>query len=108
MVVKEREIYKGKVIKQKKGTIKIFDSFFEKEKFKNMVEIGTGNGIFSTYFASKAKKMGSSFTTYDINSISNKIKRMLIELNADVVTCDINKNTDIENIITDKKRFLLK
>lgn len=107
MAIKEKEIYKGKIIKQKKGIIKVFDSFFKKDKFKNIVEIGTGNGIFSTYFASKAKDMDASFITYDIKSISNKVKKEIIILGASVVTCDINKNTDVDRIVLNKGRFLL-
>lgn len=107
MAIKEKEIYKGKIIKQKKGIIKVFDSFFKKDKFVNIVEIGTGTGVFSTYFAFRAKEMGASFTTYDIKSISNKIKKELIELGTNVVTCDVNKDTAIEDIIANEGRLLL-
>jgi hypothetical protein len=106
-IKKNKEVYKGKIIKQKKGIVKVFDSFFKKEKFKNIVEIGTGNGAFSTYFAKKAKDMGSSFITYDIKKISKKVEKELLMLGGTVVTCDINKSTDVENIIADEGRFLL-
>jgi len=107
MAIKDKEIYKGKTIKQVKGIIKVFDSFFKKEKFENIVEIGTGNGVFSTYLASKAKSINSSFTTFDIKPIGGKIKKELADLNAKVFTCDINTNYHIEDIILSKGRCLI-
>ena len=107
MAIKNKETYKGKIIKQVKGIVKIFDSFFEKEKFDHIIEIGTGNGAFSIYFASKAHEMGASFITYDIKRISSKIKKELTSRNAKVVTCDINKNTDIDDILKNGRCLIL-
>jgi len=107
MAIKDKEIYKGRTIKQVKGIIKIFDSFFEKEKFQNIIEIGTGNGVFSTYFADKAKSINSSFTTFDIRPINAKIKKELKDLNANIFTCDINKNYHIEDIVLSEGRCLV-
>ena len=56
MAIKDKEIYKGRTIKQVKGIIKIFDSFFEKEKFQNIIEIGTGNGVFSPLVSDIGRK----------------------------------------------------
>lgn len=107
MAIKNKEKYKGRFIKQVKGVVDVFDSFFKKEKFKNIVEIGTGNGVFSTYIAAKAKSINSSFTTFDIKPIGAKIKKELVDLNANVFTCDVNKNCDIEDIISSDGRCLI-
>ena len=61
--IKDKEKYKGRFTKQVKGVIDVFDSFFEIEKFDNIVEIGSGNGVFSTYLAGKAKDTKSLFLT---------------------------------------------
>ena len=107
MAIKNKEIYKGKVIKQVRGIVKIFDRFFEKEKLDHIVEIGTGNGAFSIYFASKAHEMGSSFITYDIKRISSKIKKEITARNAKVITCDINENTYIDDILKNGRCLIL-
>jgi hypothetical protein len=107
MAIKNKEKYKGSYIKQVIGIIDVFDSFFEREKFKNIVEIGTGNGVFSTYFAAKAKDINSSFTTFDIRSVSPKMKQELINLDAEIIICDINKNSYIEDIICREGRCLI-
>lgn len=102
-----RQIYKGKLMKQRDGVIKKFDSFFEEEKFKNIVEIGTGWGIFSIYLASKAKEMGATFTTYDIKKVRGEVRNKLLKLNANIIVGDINKNKDVEDIVKREGRFLL-
>jgi hypothetical protein len=107
MAIKDKEIYKGKTIKQVKGITKVFDSFFKKEKFKNIIEIGTGNGAFSIYFATKAKQMNALFTTIDIKNFNVNTKQDLLNLNANVIKCDINKNTYIEEILKEKDRCLI-
>jgi len=107
MAIKNKEVYKGTPIKQVRGIVKIFDVFFENEKFDHIVEIGTGNGGFSIYFASKAHEMKAKFTTYDIKKISPKTQRKLESYNTIVVVCDINKNTDIEAIIKSEGRCLI-
>lgn len=107
MAIQNKEKYKGRFIKQVIGVMDVFDSFFEREKFKNIVEIGTGNGVFSTYVATKAKDINSSFTTFDIKPISAKIKKELINLNAKIFTCDVNENFYIEDIVSSKGRCLI-
>ena len=89
MAIKDKEIYKGKTIKQVKGITKVFDSFFKKEKFKNIIEIGTGNGAFSIYFAIKAKQMNALFTTIDIKNLNVNTKQDLLNLNSNIIKCDI-------------------
>jgi len=107
MTIKNKEIYRGKTIKQVKGITKIFDIFFEKEKFKNIIEIGTGTGIFSIYFATKAKEMGALFTTIDIKNLNGKTKQNLLNLNTNIIKCDINKSTYIEQVLKEKDRCLI-
>lgn len=107
MAIKDKERYHGRLIKQVRGIISIFDSFFEKNKFDNIVEIGSGNGAFSIYFAEKSKDMNFSFTTIDIRPINSKIRKELVELGANVLTGDINVNTHIEDIVKEKGRCLI-
>lgn len=107
MAIKNKEFYRGKTIKQVRGIVGVFDTFFEKEKFDHIIEIGTGNGAFSIYFAIKSNEMGAKFTTYDIKKISSETQRKLKSHNAKVVTCDINKNADIEAIIKSEGRCLI-
>lgn len=106
MAIKNKEVYNGKTIKQVKGIVGVFDAFFKNEKFDNIVEIGTGNGGFSIYFAIKSNEMRAEFTTYDIKKINPKTQKELKFLNARVVTCDINKS-DIEDVIKDEGRCLI-
>jgi len=107
MTIENKERYDGKIIKQVKGMIDIFDSFFEEEKFKNIIEIGTGTGAFSIYFAKKALEMKSLFTTYDIKPINKMNQRVLTNLKVIIVTGDINKNVDVENIVKKEDRCLI-
>jgi hypothetical protein len=107
MAIKNKETYKGTMIKQVRGIVQVFDSFFEKEKFDHIVEIGTGNGAFSIYFASKAHEMGADFITYDIKRVSNKIRKEITAHGGKVVTCDINEDTTIASLIESPGRCLL-
>ena len=107
MAIKDKEVYKGQTIKQVRGIIKVFDKFFEKEKFNHIVEIGTGNGVFSIYFALKAHEMGADFITFDIKAISAKVKKEITGLGAQVITCDITNNVRIDTIIERSGRCLL-
>jgi hypothetical protein len=104
---KNREIYNGKVIKQVKGIIKVFDTFFENEKFNNIIEIGSGSGIFSIYFALKSIKMNTKFITVDIKKIPIKTRRKLLSLNVDIINCDINKDKKTKEIIHNGRCLIL-
>jgi hypothetical protein len=107
MAIKDKEVYKGQTIKQVRGIIKVFDKFFEKEKFDHIVEIGTGNGVFSIYFALKAYEMGADFITFDIKAISPKVKKEITGLGAQVIICDITNDVGIDIIIKKPGRCLL-
>ncbi len=107
MAIKDKEVYKGKSIKQVRGIVKVFDKFFEKEKFDNIVEIGTGNGVFSIYFASKAHEMGADFITFDIKAINKKIKKEITGWGASVFTCDITNDNRVDIIIERSGRCLI-
>lgn len=107
MAIKNKEVYKGKTIKQVRGITKVFDTFFEKEKFDNIVELGTGNGVFSIYLASKAREMGAKFITFDIKDINKKVKKEIIDLGGSITTCDITDDIGIDIIIERKDRCLL-
>jgi hypothetical protein len=106
--VKDRETYNGRLTKQLKGVIPKFDKFFKKEKFKSIIEIGTGNGIFSTYISKNAKEMGASFITYDVKAIAKDIKQQLDELGCIVIRDDINnRREEIIAMIQKPERCLL-
>jgi len=108
MGIINKEKYAGVTIKQVKGIFPIFDSFFTLEKFDHVVEIGTGNGGFSTYIAKQCIKMNAKFTTYDINKIQTKeIEDYLLALNTDIIIKDVNDDTHIEDIIKGEGRCLL-
>jgi len=105
---KDREVYNGHLTKQLKGVIISFNEFFSKEKFKAIIEIGTGNGIFSTYIAKQAKEIGASFITYDIKSIAQKIRKQLTDLGCIVITDDMNNHRkEIIAMIQKPERCLL-
>lgn len=64
-----------------------------KEKFKNILEIGTGTGIIALYLA----KNGSKVTAIDINKDSIKIARenaSLNNINVRWIVSDLYKNVD--------------
>jgi len=107
MAIKDKELYKGKVIKQVKGIVDVFDKFFKKESFDTIVEIGSGNGIFSTYIAKKANEKNASFTTFDIKLVSKQAKKELSDLGANIITGNITKNTYVEELIKAKGRCLI-
>jgi len=108
MGITNKEKYIGVTIKQVKGIFPLFDSFFELEKFDHVVEIGTGNGGFSSYIAQKCFDMKSKFTTYDINKINNPhIEKHLQILNVNVITKNVNDDKHIEDIIKNDGRCLL-
>lgn len=105
MAIEEGQREKG--MKQKKGIMKIFDVFFEKEKFDSIIEIGTGSGNFSLYIAKKAKEMEAYFVTFDIVDINENIKNQLIQLGAVFYNEDVDKSNRIENMINTGGRILL-
>jgi len=107
MAIKDKEVYKGQPIKQVRGIMKVFDKFFEKEKFDHIVEIGTGNGGFSIYLAGEAHEMGASFITFDIKEISKKVKKEITRFGANVVVCDITNDIGVDIIIERVGRCLL-
>jgi hypothetical protein len=75
-----RESYSGMVMKQKAGVLKVFNKFFEDEKFDTIIEIGTGNGAFSLYITEKAREMGAEFYTFDVKDIHPEVKRAIYTL----------------------------
>jgi len=100
-----REREKG--MKQKKGVLDVFDSFFAKEKFKTIIEIGTGSGNFSIYLAKKSKEMSATFITFDIKDISEKVKSRLNKLDGCFYCEDINENNMIERLLESFSRVLI-
>lgn len=108
MGIINKEKYIGVTIKQVKGVLSLFDSFFELEKFDNIIEIGTGNGGFSSYIAQKCMEMHAEFTTYDINKINiPHIEQHLKILNVNVITKDVNDDELIEKLLKYGGRCLL-
>lgn len=108
MSIKVKDNYKGKKIKQVKGVTEIFDSFFEKELFDNIIEIGSGTGTFSIYFASKAKDMKASFITCDIKKINRANIKELESLDAIIITDDANQNNKIrEHVLSSGRNLIL-
>lgn len=97
----------GEDIKQKKGIFKIFDLFFEKQKFNNIIEIGTGSGKFSLYIAKKAKEMSAGFITFDIRDVSEDIKNQLIQLGGIFYNEDVNRSNKIEGMVSSAGRILI-
>jgi len=104
---RDREVIYGNKIKQRKGIREVFDSFFKKEKFDCIFEIGTGNGLFSTYFADKAIQINSSFVTFDIKDIPNKTKDIIKDLNGIFINKDINDDHLIEESLMSNKKCLI-
>jgi len=108
MAIKDKEVYLGKTIKQVRGITNVFDKFFEKEKFENVIEIGSGNGVFSIYFAKMCNESGSSFCTYDIKNFKDKETiKMLNELNAKIYIRDADKCKKIEPLVKEDGRCLI-
>jgi cephalosporin hydroxylase len=107
MAIKDKETYKGKKIKQVKGIVEIFDSFFEKEKFDNIIEIGSGVGVFSIYFASKARDMKASFITCDVKMLGKQIRNELKSFDTNIITGDVNKNDYVKKVVSDSGRCLI-
>ncbi len=105
-MIKKKEQYNGKGTKQLKGTQKSFNWLFSKQKFDYIIEIGTGNGMFSIFLAEHSKKMGAAFVTIDIKPTNKRILHRFHELGAEVITCDINKR-DVITPLLNKGRILL-
>jgi len=103
----KKKIGREKGMKQKKGIIDVFDLFFEKELFNDIVEIGTGSGNFSVYTSKKASEMGASFTTFDVKDVKPFIKNQLNKFGGIFYNEDINQNTIIEDILKSDKRVLI-
>jgi len=82
-------------------------AFFEKEKFNNIVEIGTGWGKFSLYLAKKSKEMSAEFITFDIRDISEDIKNQLVQLGGIFYNEDVNKSNKIEDMVSSAGRVLI-
>lgn len=103
----ERDYYNRLHIKQIKGTLEVFDRFFEMYQFRNIIEIGTGNGGFSTYIVDKIKDKETSFITCDIRTIKKRIKKHLLDNGATVITGDVNENDLLEEIVKSEGRCLI-
>ncbi len=99
--------YWGVTLKQVSGVLETFDLFFKKEKFDQIIEIGTGNGAFTLFIANHASKMGASVITFDIKDPEPSIKEELKKLNVEVVKQDINENIEIEEKIKYDGRCLI-
>lgn len=95
----EREKYNGIGMKQKKGIIEVFSTFFADEKFDIIIEIGTGSGAFSVIIAEKAKEMRSKFYTFDIKLPELSMMRRLTKLGVIFSKESIDSNNIIEDII---------
>lgn len=74
-----------------------FDTFFEKNKFNTIIEIGTCHGGLSMYLALAANAMGAKFFTFDI--VNDLKKPHLLEaLNGTFFQLDVFKNKAIKII----------
>jgi hypothetical protein len=103
----EREIIYGVKIKQRKGIIGVFDSFFKEEKFDCIFEIGTGKGALSIYFSNEANKMKSSFVTFDIKDIKDDVKNNIKISNGIFINEDFNDSNLIEESLMGNKKCLI-
>ena len=102
-----KDDYNGLRVKQIKGTLEVFDKFFEMYEFQNIIEIGTGNGAFSTYVVDSVKDKDTKFATCDIRRIKKRIHNYLVENGATVITCDVNKDNTLVDIVKSDGRCLI-
>lgn len=105
--IKKREVHEGYSTKQKKGVIKVFNKFFEKEKFDIIIELGTSPGGFAVYLSKKALKTDTSFYTFDVRGITPKIKYTLEQNGGVFFKENINKNNRLADFIKSKSRVLI-
>lgn len=92
---------------QATNVINRFNNFFNRESFDQIIELGTGTGVFSSYLSFYTFMNEAEFHTFDIkeSEFDDKIQK----LGGNVYKCDIMKNEQLikELIIAKDKRTLL-
>lgn len=68
----ERTLF-GLPIAQSFASIFVLEKLLSEQKPNNVVELGTSNGMLSTYLQAYAYLNGAGFVTYDINKPTNRI-----------------------------------
>jgi len=79
------------------GVLDAFDIFFNQEKFKQIIELGTGSGGFSTYLAFYMLLVDGTFHTFDHKKA--RYSHLIEKLDGHVHVMNIKKN---EQTIIDK------
>src|SRR5690554_3807034 len=78
-----KRFYKQHRIQQHPNIITTFPSFFEKEKFNTVIEIGTAQGGFAIFLGEQSIEHNFKFVTYDIEQfspVSDHIKNLNIDM----------------------------
>lgn len=74
-----RQNYHKLQMVQKKGVCLVFKKFFEDEKFDRVVELGTGNGIFTWFLSDQAAIHGFELHSFDIKTAKFAVIRAEVE-----------------------------
>jgi len=102
-----KEKYKGMIMKQSVGTMKVFDEFFEKESFNTVIEIGTVPGVFALYLSEKSMEYGFKFITLDIRKPNINILNMIKENGGHFFLADVFETKLIYNELLKSNRVLI-
>jgi len=79
-----KEILFGTGMAQARGTIAAFVEFFRDHQFTQIIELGTGRGSLSTFFAYCQYITQGKFYTYEIKHVSRSVVKLIVGLSGKV------------------------
>ena len=89
----------GIKVQQRKEIFDIFPSFFEKEKFDKVLEVGTHHGGLASWLWELSNKHNFKFKTYDIKDYLKSVREYYGGVPFDFTQIDVRQGSGMEEII---------
>lgn len=86
----KKAIYQGRMCHQKAGALQVFARFFERETFDKVIELGTGNGVFTSFLVRQGISHGFETHSFDVVKIrDSETWRKITDLGGKIYLQDV-------------------
>ena len=77
-----------------KASIPLWEEIFRRYSFKRIIELGTGNGVFSFYLYVACRVRQAEFVTYDRKQVKNPLSGLFPDFEARKITAEIFEHVE--------------